>query len=275
MKLRNKKHGRTIDSPFQNHQEAVDALLDHAAPGHWLWFWIHESAMELTKSPVNLDLGMENIASVFMLAIGNGLKRPRIRVRYTAPNWTAETYRYKIYLSKRGTVCIKSARLKDGCDNDYDPEVYVGCVWDGIFKCNDRRKPNKTDEAFLEDLGSPDIASKLAEWSRDLGTCCYCSMPLDDPRSKTLGYGPYCAARWGLPWGADIDPDNAPSFFKLLTEENQTLRYLMRDIGADPRDANRWGVARDWLEEHGVETKMDVPKFGVTLPNVWDHLKVA
>jgi len=33
------------------------------------------------------------------------------------------------------------------------------------------------------------------------GNCCYCSLPLSDPRSLLVGYGPYCADHWHLPWG--------------------------------------------------------------------------
>lgn len=33
------------------------------------------------------------------------------------------------------------------------------------------------------------------------GKCCFCRLPLDDPRSTAQGYGPVCAKKWHLPWG--------------------------------------------------------------------------
>jgi len=33
------------------------------------------------------------------------------------------------------------------------------------------------------------------------GNCCFCSLPLSDPRSLNMGYGPICAEHWHLPWG--------------------------------------------------------------------------
>lgn len=31
--------------------------------------------------------------------------------------------------------------------------------------------------------------------------CCFCNITLTDPRSKTAGYGPICAGKFGLAWG--------------------------------------------------------------------------
>lgn len=34
-----------------------------------------------------------------------------------------------------------------------------------------------------------------------MGNCCFCSLPLTDPRSLNHGYGEVCAKHWRLPWG--------------------------------------------------------------------------
>lgn len=34
-----------------------------------------------------------------------------------------------------------------------------------------------------------------------MGHCCFCSLPLTDPRSLNHGYGETCAKHWHLPWG--------------------------------------------------------------------------
>jgi hypothetical protein len=43
-------------------------------------------------------------------------------------------------------------------------------------------------------------AAALA-YGQATGSCCFCARELTDPRSVEAGYGPICAANWGLPWG--------------------------------------------------------------------------
>lgn len=62
--------------------------------------------------------------------------------------------------------------------------------------------PRATDsikDLVQEFAGNPeDVAGK---YGRLTGACCFCSKPLDDQRSLTVGYGPVCAKRFGLKWG--------------------------------------------------------------------------
>ena len=41
------------------------------------------------------------------------------------------------------------------------------------------------------------------------GNCCFCSLPLSDPRSLNAGYGEICAGHYRLPWGqkAEMSPE--------------------------------------------------------------------
>lgn len=38
------------------------------------------------------------------------------------------------------------------------------------------------------------------------GYCCFCARDLSTKESRSVGYGPVCAEKFGLPWG-EIDPD--------------------------------------------------------------------
>lgn len=38
------------------------------------------------------------------------------------------------------------------------------------------------------------------------GECCFCARELTTKESRSVGYGPVCADKFGLPWGA-VDPD--------------------------------------------------------------------
>ena len=40
-----------------------------------------------------------------------------------------------------------------------------------------------------------------AECGQKTGKCCFCFLPLTDPKSTKHGWGPVCAKKWSLPWG--------------------------------------------------------------------------
>lgn len=58
------------------------------------------------------------------------------------------------------------------------------------------------------------------------GNCCFCSLPLSDARSLQMGYGPYCADHWHLPWG------EKPKF----TPEGE---WIGVKVGNDPVDVEQ------------------------------------
>jgi hypothetical protein len=47
----------------------------------------------------------------------------------------------------------------------------------------------------------PLTAEEAAAFGHSTGECVFCSRELEDDRSVTVGYGPVCAKRYGLPWG--------------------------------------------------------------------------
>jgi hypothetical protein len=47
-----------------------------------------------------------------------------------------------------------------------------------------------------------DPAGVAAQYGKQAGACCFCGRGLDTPESLTVGYGPVCADKFGLPWGA-------------------------------------------------------------------------
>lgn len=47
-----------------------------------------------------------------------------------------------------------------------------------------------------------DPAGVAAAYGKLTSACCFCRIPLTDPRSLGVGYGPICADHYGLPWGA-------------------------------------------------------------------------
>ena len=55
--------------------------------------------------------------------------------------------------------------------------------------------------AELVNLSDKSGTELLAEIGVMLGSCCYCGKDLSTAESRTVGYGPSCAKRHGLPWG--------------------------------------------------------------------------
>jgi hypothetical protein len=51
-----------------------------------------------------------------------------------------------------------------------------------------------------------DPAAAAADYGHTTSHCCFCRRDLTDERSVTVGYGPICAERWGLPWGEVTGP---------------------------------------------------------------------
>jgi hypothetical protein len=47
-----------------------------------------------------------------------------------------------------------------------------------------------------------DPAAVAKAYGVETGACCFCGLELTDKRSVDAGYGPICAEKWGLPWGA-------------------------------------------------------------------------
>lgn len=58
------------------------------------------------------------------------------------------------------------------------------------------------------------------------GQCCYCQRALSTAESRTVGYGPVCAEKFGLPWGDTTAADEADLHAKAELAKEQ-LRALM------------------------------------------------
>lgn len=46
-----------------------------------------------------------------------------------------------------------------------------------------------------------DPVSSCKLQGQQIGWCCFCGLQLTNKHSVSVGYGPICAEKWGLPWG--------------------------------------------------------------------------
>jgi len=104
-------------------------------------------------------------------------------------------------------------RVTDG--GPYGDSLYFGRIAQdgGGF----RRGKDCTDDVVELLLWSQDHLDEAAsQHGLATGTCSFCGKELSTKESRSVGYGPICAGKWGLPWGA-IDPALEAEGARVLT----------------------------------------------------------
>lgn len=111
----------------------------------------------------------------------------------------------------------------------------------------------------------------FATCSKYMSRCCYCGLPLEDVRSKLVGYGATCATRWGLPWGESASTEKIPSFADLWSsassDDRRSIRGLCQEIRRT-RQSVLWGILSDALADAGHPHRLEAPVVGVVIPAV-------
>lgn len=277
--ITNQKTGETLESSLSNEQAAT-LFAKHFASNtsHFMWYWMHKLALEAANLSANPVAGSSKLAAgfisnLFVVALGYGLKRPMIRVHFKG-------MRFKLYLSQRGTVCLKGGRLHEAAEvgkytNEPEgDEEYIGCyqpsgefsparlgTYGDSYRNRPLRKMHATETEFLAQLAEAPVAF-LAACSKDMDRCCYCYKALEDERSKAVGYGKTCAERWGLPWGKLHYDEKTPSFAGCYDDNAAGILAAIRQ---NPQSQEAWAVFGDWLEEKGLR-RCTMPSSSVALP---------
>ena len=176
IKRANRKPSDFEDSLIQNGERGCCSTKQRA--------WLHVLATEMRESgktlPVQSALMLPNILSLLRHAHAAGKQFPflvfsGLRIKYASRGVNA------------GGAWIDS-----------------GVRWPGLGKI--------TSEGLLVPAFAmkPEQIEQLAQIEKDprlaakqhgvaTGICCYCSKELTDPASRTAGYGPICARKYGLP----------------------------------------------------------------------------
>ncbi len=300
--LRNDKSGQTITTLLTDQEAAAQFAQGMGGKESWLWFWLHKWCGEHgPKAPGTVPgttaeqtrAASSFLGDQFMLAVAyldeaarlsnRKMRSPMIRAHFCPEG--GQPMRLKWYMSRRGTMCLKSGNLTgvkaDGSRDPVGDEVYVGCLSRGQFLAgslygygdrqeysqssyvqNQPRRPLTATEAeFLRRL-EEDPTRFLAQCGRDMGRCCFCNLPLEDPVSKAYGYGKICAGHWGLPYGEKKHQEKTSSFAEVY---DKTAAGFMQAIRENPQDEVTWKIFSDWLQEHGLPP-VTPPRKGVQLP---------
>jgi hypothetical protein len=260
MQFTNSRTGEVINTNLDR-AGILAAFGEVAQADSWLWYWLVKTINDAASAAGNKDM-IAFLADSFVFAVGMGLKAPMIRLGF-------QERRYKIYLSRRGTLCFKSGAVRPGTSDPIGDEEYVGCLYQGRFLPNKERRPLAVENEFFARL-SADPVGFMAACSKDMNRCCYCNLPLEDERSKEVGYGKICAERWGLPWGKGSG-SHVVSFAQLWeragTTEARNIRGLCQAIRQQPRQEELWLILGDALEEAGwTGKKPQAPQGSVVVP---------
>jgi Family of unknown function (DUF6011) len=111
----------------------------------------------------------------------------------------------KLRLSKAGPASKypKSLNVTD-TSKKFAERVWFGRIGlDGGFTPAARLdQPTVTAIVAALEAFAANPTQAAAQYGFDTGECCFCAAELTDPKSKAVGYGPVCAKKWHLPWGA-------------------------------------------------------------------------
>lgn len=133
----------------------------------------------------------------------------RITVMLETAKAAGVKYPAFVIQGQSNTVVLKlvGSGANAGCVNASSSKRFGEGVWYGRIDRDGRWVGNGREEnlarrcakflaAFVEDPARVGKAS-----AKLTGACCFCSKTLTTIESRTAGYGPICAARYGLPWG--------------------------------------------------------------------------
>jgi len=181
-------------------------------------YWVTKLAARATgqeTAPPKVELNFDGVVALFRTAAQH-LKFPKVRLQ----------------LEDGRPVCLAVAgpnSRKPGTVNVTDGGPYQNNVWYGRVDpvCGQWQPSDRADEAtqtavaaLLTQLAA-DPAGVASRHGKLTGNCCFCDRTLTDERSTDVGYGPVCAAHFGLPWGGDFDPARADAL-------------LNGNVGVDP-----------------------------------------
>jgi len=143
-----------------------------------------------------LATGFTQIVQLFSKARAQGLRRPKIRLQTASGQ--------KVVLTSLGSQSRNPGHIAvTDAGTSFDSRKYFGRVEpQGQFFPAGANTPEVTQ--LLRDLAADPV--KMAKlYGYKTSTCCFCGLGLKTSESVTVGYGPICADKYGLPWGDRVE----------------------------------------------------------------------
>lgn len=159
------------------------------------WPWVHKLVVDHERprqpAPVLAGANFSGLISLFTTA-AEWLKYPKITLEVDGR--TVKFSRCGVQSKYPGCV-----NVTNGVRYGEPGAMFFGRVGtDGSL--TEGRDLTPDVRALMLKL-STDPVGFAAHYGHVSGSCCFCNIKLDDPRSTEVGYGPICAKHYGLPWG--------------------------------------------------------------------------
>jgi hypothetical protein len=162
-----------------------------ASPKQLYWLRILASRCE-KQDRKKVSIGsLSGIMALFNKASAH-LKRPAV---------VLDSSDQTLRLTVAGAEARVPGSINVSSSGSYEDRTWFGRILSsGEFEASPRVE---TPESVITTLRrfSADPAGIASAHGRKTGQCCFCARPLTDGRSVSVGYGPICADRFGLPWG--------------------------------------------------------------------------
>lgn len=173
------------------------------------WAWVHKLATEaLQAKPAApaapaLDADLGEIIEMMDRAADAQKRAPRI---------VLERDGQRVVLARAGSRAKEPGTVNVTDGGPYGDNVWFGRVGrDGVMRPS--RRMTDGVRALLRELAA-NPAKVAAQHGVATGCCCFCARDLSTAESRTAGYGPVCAERFGLPWGDTAAADAADAAAK-------------------------------------------------------------
>lgn len=158
-------------------------------------YWVGKLAQPQAPAPTASVGDFSGVVALFDTAKAS-LKFPKVRLSFDGGK--------PLVLSMAGAKakCPGTINVTDG--GSFGSNVWYGRVdTDGSFTAN-RSVDAVSMTAMTTVLAAfaRNPAKVGAAYGQKFGVCCFCARTLTDDRSIKVGYGPVCADKWALPWGA-------------------------------------------------------------------------
>lgn len=174
--------------------------------------WIHKLATDRQArvTPAAVE-GLNLLPVVDMMHRARDAQKRRPRIVLSIFN-DREPMPVVLQLASNMSTKPGSLLVSDG--NRFGMSIYYGRVHtDGTVEKGRRWTPEV--EKLLRELAANPLAV-AQQHGVATGQCCFCNRPLSTKESRSAGYGPICAEKFGLAWGSTVAADAADTEAKAL-----------------------------------------------------------
>jgi hypothetical protein len=179
--------------------EFAESLAEKALGcSHRQMAWVHKLVVDNEQNPASTttteQAKLGRIMLLFMSARMSKIIWPCVRV--VMDN----------YPPLRLTMAGPNARFPDSINITGPDKVDGRRPWYGRIHKNGAAELKNAPDGTVEVLRifNKDPVAYATDYGRKTGYCCFCGHILETAESISVGYGPICAEKYGLPWG-EID----------------------------------------------------------------------